>query len=138
MNIKNLKDVFIHILSDTYSAEKQPTCALSRLAHSASNEKLSAAFAAHLKETQGQTERIDQIIEQEQGIKIKRIRIKCAAMESWSLWLTVWFIKQPLNFLPKKKRPSSNLPIWPQTTLTQKRYNEIIIQIKKCVSVPGQ
>lgn len=39
----------------------------------------SAAFNAHLEETQGQIERIDQIIEQESGLKIKRM--KCVAME---------------------------------------------------------
>ena len=66
-------------LSDTYSAEKQLTRALSKLARAASSEKLSAAFTAHLEETQGQIERIDQIVEQEDGIKLKRM--KCVAME---------------------------------------------------------
>ncbi|VEB07505.1 protein yciF [Klebsiella pneumoniae] len=37
------------------------------------------AFNAHLEETQGQIERIDQIIEQESNLKIKRM--KCVAME---------------------------------------------------------
>jgi len=79
MNMKSVEDVFIHLLSDTYSAEKQLTRALSKLARAASSEKLSAAFTAHLEETQGQIERIDQIAEQEDGIKIKRM--KCVAME---------------------------------------------------------
>lgn len=79
MNMKSIEDVFIHLLSDTYSAEKQLTRALSKLARAASSEKLSAAFTAHLEETQGQIERIDQIIEQEDGIKLKRM--KCVAME---------------------------------------------------------
>lgn len=79
MNMKSVEDVFIHLLSDTYSAEKQLTRALSKLARAASSEKLSAAFTAHLEETQGQIERIDQIIEQEDGIKLKRM--KCVAME---------------------------------------------------------
>ncbi len=68
MNMKSVEDVFIHLLSDTYSAEKQLTRALSKLARAASSEKLSAAFTAHLEETQGQIERIDQIVEQEDGI----------------------------------------------------------------------
>ncbi len=59
MNMKSVEDVFIHLLSDTYSAEKQLTRALSKLARAASSEKLSAAFTAHLEETQGQIERID-------------------------------------------------------------------------------
>ena len=79
MNMKSVEDVFIHLLSDTYSAEKQLTRALSKLARAASSEKLSAAFTAHLEETQGQIERIDQIVEQEDGIKLKRM--KCVAME---------------------------------------------------------
>ena len=79
MNMKTLEDVFIHLLSDTYSAEKQLTRGLAKLARAASDEKLCAAFNAHLEETQGQIARIDQIIEQEPKIKIKRM--KCVAME---------------------------------------------------------
>lgn len=77
--MKTLEDVFIYLLSDTYSAEKQLTRGLAKLARAASDEKLSAAFNAHLEETQGQIARIDQIIEQEPKIKIKRM--KCVAME---------------------------------------------------------
>lgn len=58
MNMKSIEDVFIHLLSDTYSAEKQLTRGLAKLARAASSEKLSAAFNAHLEETQGQIERI--------------------------------------------------------------------------------
>ncbi|QGN38399.1 ferritin-like domain-containing protein [Klebsiella oxytoca] len=79
MNMKSIEDVFIHLLSDTYSAEKQLIRGLAKLARAASSEKLSAAFRAHLEETHGQIERIDQIVEQEENIKIKRI--KCVAME---------------------------------------------------------
>lgn len=79
MNMKTVKDVFIHLLSDTYSAEKQLTRALPKLARAASNEKLSEAFNTHLEETQGQIERIDTILEQEAEIKLKRM--KCVAME---------------------------------------------------------
>ena len=69
----------IHLLSDTYSAEKQLTRALAKLARATSNEKLSQAFHAHLEETHGQIERIDQIVESESNLKIKRM--KCVAME---------------------------------------------------------
>lgn len=47
MNMKTIEDVFIHLLSDTYSAEKQLTPALAKLARATSNEKLSQAFHAH-------------------------------------------------------------------------------------------
>ena len=52
MNMKSIEDVFIHLLSDTYSAEKQLTRALSKLSRAASSEQLRAAFTAHLEETQ--------------------------------------------------------------------------------------
>ncbi|EGK3954647.1 ferritin-like domain-containing protein [Escherichia coli] len=79
MNMKTIEDVFIHLLSDTYSAEKQLTRALAKLARATSNEKLSQAFHVHLEETHGQIERIDQVVESESNLKIKRM--KCVAME---------------------------------------------------------
>lgn len=71
-------DLFIHELSDVYSAEKQITKALPRLARASSNPKLAEAFTSHLEETRGQIERIDQLVELA-GLKLKRM--KCAAME---------------------------------------------------------
>lgn len=78
MPVKTLEDLFIHELSDIYSAEKQLTKALPRLARAAENPDLQAAFTTHLEETQGQIERIDEVVET-LGIRLKRI--KCAAME---------------------------------------------------------
>jgi len=78
MAIKTIEDLFIHELSDIYSAEKQLTKALPRLARAASSPELKAAFESHLEETLGQVERIDQIVEL---LDIKLKRIKCAAME---------------------------------------------------------
>lgn len=78
MAVKTLEDLFVHELSDIYSAEKQLAKALPRLARAAENPDLEAAFTAHLEETHGQIERIDQVVEL-LGIKLKRI--KCAAME---------------------------------------------------------
>ncbi|EOM1042559.1 ferritin-like domain-containing protein [Escherichia coli] len=79
MQIKSVEDIFIHLLSDTYSAEKQLRKALSKLSRSAYSDKLTAAFQSHLDETHGQIERIDQVVDSEDGLKLKRI--KCAAME---------------------------------------------------------
>ncbi|MFO3905244.1 ferritin-like domain-containing protein [Enterobacter hormaechei] len=79
MNMKSIEDVFIHLLSDTYSAEKQLTRALAKLSREASSPDLSAAFKAHLEETHGQIERIDQLIEKTPNVKLKRM--KCVAME---------------------------------------------------------
>ncbi|HTH73762.1 MAG TPA: DUF892 family protein [Trinickia sp.] len=75
---KTLEDLFIHSLSDIYSAEKQLTKALGKLARAATNEQLSQAFETHLQETHGQVERIDQVVEK-CGLRLKRM--KCAAME---------------------------------------------------------
>lgn len=78
MKIETLEQAFIHELSDVYSAEKQLTKALPRLSKAATNEQLSQGFQDHLAETEGQIERIDQIVEM---LEIKLNRIKCKAME---------------------------------------------------------
>lgn len=79
MTIKTLEDLFIHDLSDVYSAEKQITRALPKMARAVTDEKLVAAFKQHLEETQGQIERLDQLVEITDGVKIKRM--KCHALE---------------------------------------------------------
>jgi ferritin-like metal-binding protein YciE len=78
MAAKTLQDLFIHALSDIYSAEKQLTKALPKMARAATNPELAAAFEKHLEETQGQIERIDRVVE---GSQLKLKRMKCAAME---------------------------------------------------------
>lgn len=76
--ITTLEEAFIHELSDIYSAEKQLTKALPKMAKACTNPTLAGGFTLHLEETQGQVERIDQIVE-ELGFKLKRIT--CKAME---------------------------------------------------------
>jgi ferritin-like metal-binding protein YciE len=78
MAIKTIQDLFIHELSDIYSAEKQLTKALPRLSRAAESEDLSKAFDKHLEETRGQIERIDKIVDQ---LDIRLKRIKCQGME---------------------------------------------------------
>jgi ferritin-like metal-binding protein YciE len=78
MPVKTMEELFLHELSDVYSAEKQLTKALPKLAKAASRPELSEAFTVHLEETRGQIERLDKIVEL-QGLRLKRI--KCAAME---------------------------------------------------------
>jgi ferritin-like metal-binding protein YciE len=60
------------------SGEKQLTKALPKLAKAATNPALKNAFTAHLGETQGQIERIDQVVDL---LELKLKRIKCVAME---------------------------------------------------------
>ncbi|STK34826.1 YciF protein [Escherichia coli] len=45
MNMKTIEDVFIHLLSDTYSAEKQLTRALAKLAKSNIKRKIKSGFS---------------------------------------------------------------------------------------------
>lgn len=78
-SVKTLEDLFIHELSDIYSAEKQITRALPKMARAATDKNLKAAFEAHLEETRGQIERIDQLVETTEGVRIRRM--KCHALE---------------------------------------------------------
>jgi ferritin-like metal-binding protein YciE len=61
--LENLEDLYLHELKDIYSAEKQLTKALPKLAKAASSEELKSAFEEHLKQTEGQIKRLDQIFE---------------------------------------------------------------------------
>lgn len=79
MVIKNAKELFIHLLSDTNNAEKQITKALPKLARAADDPQLAEAFKHHLEETQGQLERLEKVAESTPDIRIKRM--KCHAME---------------------------------------------------------
>lgn len=79
MQIKTIEDLFLHLLSDTYSAEKQLTRALPKLARAAENPELAEAFNSHLEETRGHVERIDQVVDSIPELRIKRM--KCVAME---------------------------------------------------------
>jgi len=79
MSITTLEELFIHDLSDIYSAEKQITRALPKMARAATSETLIAAFNKHLEETRGQVERIQQLVDVTEGVKIKRMT--CHALE---------------------------------------------------------
>lgn len=78
MKITSLEEAFIHELSDVYSAEKQITKALPKLAKAATNPMLVEGFEQHLEETEGQIEKLDAFVERN-DLKLKRI--KCKAME---------------------------------------------------------
>ncbi len=79
MKVKTLLDLFIHDLSDIYSAEKQISRALPKMMRAASDENLKNAFQQHLEETRGQIERIDQVIESHDELRL--LRMKCHALE---------------------------------------------------------
>jgi ferritin-like metal-binding protein YciE len=79
MKTKGFKDLFELELKDLYSAEKQLTKALPKMAKAATNAELSEAFTSHLEETEGQIERLEKIFDQ-LGISYGRVE-KCKAME---------------------------------------------------------
>jgi ferritin-like metal-binding protein YciE len=59
--LKSLEDLFVNLLKDMYYAEKQILKALPKMAKKADSEELRQAFVHHLKETQGQVERLEQV-----------------------------------------------------------------------------
>src|SRR5688500_2790507 len=58
---KSLHDAFIDELRDTYDAEKQILKALPKMAKAATSAELREAFEAHLEETRGQVQRLEQV-----------------------------------------------------------------------------
>ena len=60
----SLKELLVEELRDIYNAEAQLTKALPRMAKKASNPQLRSAFQTHLRETEGQIDRLDRVFEQ--------------------------------------------------------------------------
>jgi ferritin-like metal-binding protein YciE len=58
--MKTLRDLLVHELKDLYSAEKQLTKALPKMAKAASHSELKDAFTNHLDETNRHVERLEQ------------------------------------------------------------------------------
>jgi ferritin-like metal-binding protein YciE len=79
MKTKGFNDLFELELKDLYSAEKQITKALPKMAKAATNEDLREAFESHLEETEGQIKRLEKIFKQ-LDISFTRVE-KCKAME---------------------------------------------------------
>jgi len=63
MSVASIEELLISELKDIYSAEKQITKALPKMAKAATSPELRAAFESHLEETNGQIERLEQIFE---------------------------------------------------------------------------
>ena len=61
MALDSLQSLFLDELKDVYHAEKQLVRALPRMAKAASDPDLRQAFTDHLKETQGQVQRLEQV-----------------------------------------------------------------------------
>lgn len=63
MSVESIGDLFLDELKDLYSAEKQITKALPKMAKAASTAELSEAFQNHLEETCGHIERLETIFQ---------------------------------------------------------------------------
>jgi ferritin-like metal-binding protein YciE len=62
-DMKTLDDLFLHHLKDIYYAEKQVLKALPKMSKKSDSAKLRKAFDDHLKETEGQVKRLEQVFE---------------------------------------------------------------------------
>ena len=73
-----MKDLLADEVKDLYSAEKQLTKALPKMVKGSNDPSLKEAFAGHLKETQEQVARLEQV---GQLLRIKVTGKKCVGME---------------------------------------------------------
>ena len=78
MTMDTLQELYLEQLQDVYDAEKQLVKALPKMAKTATNEELKAAFEQHLEQTQEHVSRLERIFE-ELGEKPKGK--KCKAMQ---------------------------------------------------------
>jgi ferritin-like metal-binding protein YciE len=61
--MKTLEDLFLDSLADSYYAENQLTKALPKMAKAATDDDLRAAFEAHLAETEGHVQKVEEVFE---------------------------------------------------------------------------
>jgi ferritin-like metal-binding protein YciE len=62
-DIKSMDDLFLHTLQDVYYAENQIVKALPKLIDKATNRELAAGLRNHLRETEGQVKRLQQVFD---------------------------------------------------------------------------
>jgi ferritin-like metal-binding protein YciE len=78
MNIPDLATIYHEELKDAYDFEHQILDALPQMAEAASNDDLRQAFEEHLRQTQGQVERLEKVF---QSLGKKPARKHCDGME---------------------------------------------------------
>jgi ferritin-like metal-binding protein YciE len=64
MEMNTLRDLYIDELKDLWSAEKQLIKAIPKMAKAANDPELSKAFTTHLRQTEQQVKRLEQIFEE--------------------------------------------------------------------------
>ena len=75
---QDLPELFLHTLKDVYYAENAIVKALPKMAKAAKSAKLRTAFETHLKQTEGQIERLDNVFKL---IKSKAEGVPCEAIK---------------------------------------------------------
>ena len=78
MESQALRELFVDELRDLYNAENQLIKALPKMAKAANSEELSSGFEAHLEQTKGHIQRLEQVF---QKLGEKTLGKKCKAME---------------------------------------------------------
>src|ERR1700759_3342313 len=76
--LSTIKDLLEEEIQDLYSAEKQLTKAIPKMAKGSNSPELKTAFTEHLKETENQVARLEKVSE---IMGIKPTGKKCAGME---------------------------------------------------------
>jgi len=76
--LKTVKDLLEDEIKDLYSAEKQLTKAIPKMAKGSKHAELKTAFSNHLKETEGQVERLEKIAEM---LEMNPTGKKCVGMQ---------------------------------------------------------
>ncbi|WP_152046977.1 YciE/YciF ferroxidase family protein [Aureimonas psammosilenae] len=77
-DVKTLDDLFVHTLQDIYYAENQITKALPKMIEKATDPLLKQGFEIHLRETENQIKRLEQVFEMH-GQKVKAVT--CPAID---------------------------------------------------------
>ena len=77
-DIKTMDDLFVHTLRDIYYAEKQILKALPDMIGKATDAQLKQGFQAHLAETKGHVQRLEQVFKMH-GVEVKGV--DCPAID---------------------------------------------------------
>jgi ferritin-like metal-binding protein YciE len=77
-DIKNMNDLFVHMLRDIYYAEMQIVKALPEMVEKASDPQLKQGFQTHLRETENHVKRLEQVF-QLAGLKAQGV--DCPAID---------------------------------------------------------
>ena len=81
---KSLADLFVNLLKDMYYAEKQIMKTLPKLAKHADSAELRKTFEHHLKETEGQVQRLEQVFALNEELdEVREMRVSGAPPEQW-------------------------------------------------------